>query len=97
MSDLKTLTAADITRLLSSTRERGGHDAFLREFNDSGEMYAILNSHPRYSGKTKEQLISLKNQLSMKAKALDLTNIKLVKHGDDIIIVNTALVVNESE
>lgn len=95
MSDHTTLSKADITRLLSNNRERGGIERTLREFVSSNEMYCVVNELPKYSGKTKEQLAAVKNQLTMKAKSLEMTNIRLVKSDDNILIVNTDFLADE--
>jgi|SRR6185295_6401801 len=94
---MENLTAADITAILANSRNRGGQDQFLKEFASSEDMYRILNEVPQFAGKTKEQLVSIKNQLTMKAKKAELTNIKLVKNGDAILIVNTDKLVMESD
>lgn len=85
------LTAEEITSLLANGRNKGGNERFLKEFDASEEIYAIVNEHPNYKGKDKGQMVSVKNALTAKAKALDLTHIRLVKRDDTIIVVNTAL------
>lgn len=98
MSDnLNVMTAADITALLSTSRERGGAERVLRNFVESEEMYLILNELPKYKGKSKDQMVSVKNQLTAKAKALDFTNVRLVKKDDTVIIVNTDLLTAEAD
>lgn len=95
MSDI--LSAADITRILANGRNRGGNENFLKGFLASDEMYAVVNEHPNYSGKTKEQMVSIKNALTTKAKSLDMTNVRLVKNDDLILVVNTDKIVTEVE
>lgn len=98
MSDsLNVLTAADITAILSNSRVRGGDETFIRNFVESGELYAIVNEHPSYKAKTAAQMVSKKNQMTMKAKALGFANVKLVKADDNILIVNTDLLAEQSE
>lgn len=92
-----TLSAAEITAALSNTRTRGGAESFLKGFVNSGEMYAVVNEHPNYANKSKEQLVSVKNALTTKAKALDLTDVKFVKVDGNLVIVNTSKLVTESE
>lgn len=90
------LTAAEITQLMSNARERGGHERNIRKFNESNEMYKDLAEF--YPGKTPEQLKALKNQLTMKARSLELGHIKFVKVDDtQYIVVNTNLLEGDVE
>lgn len=91
------LTASDISAILAQNRNRGGLDKFLTDFTNSGDMYRVINEVPQFAGKSKEQLNSVKNQLTMKAKKADLSNIRLVKKDDTILIVNTEKLVTEGE
>lgn len=56
VTDMPVLSAEDITALLAGRRNRGGHDRFVAAFVATGEMYAVVNAHPDYKGKTVEQL-----------------------------------------
>jgi hypothetical protein len=89
MSDI--LTAEKISELLAGGREKGRHERTIRQFNASGEMYANVFDMTGYKGK---DIVSTKNTLTMKIKALgeDFAHIRLVKNGDDLLIVNTSLV-----
>lgn len=91
----KVLTAADITAIIASSRNRGGNEKFLKDFDASGEMYCVLNEVPQYAGKSKEQFVSVKNALTQKAKSLDLSHVRLVKNDDMILVVNTNLLAVE--
>jgi len=94
---MSTLSAEDITRLLSQTRNRGGHERFIRRFVESGEMYAVVTDEPEYQGKPVQ---SLRTTLTQKVKSLEgFDNVRLVKADDDtLIIVNTtALEANASD
>lgn len=93
MKNAIVLDSAAITALLASKRERGGHERNIRQFIASGEMYRDLSEV--YPGKTAAQLAALKNTLTMKAKALDLSNVRFLKAEDTVIIVNTDNVVTE--
>lgn len=84
------LTAEKITALLAGSRQRGGHEKYLRRFLESGEMYWTVSEAPEYSEKVKANIVSVKNTLTMKAKSLEFGNIRLVKVDDEtLIIVNT--------
>ena len=83
---MEILTPEAITALLAGSRQRGAHERFLREFADSGNMYAIVNESPQYAGK---DIRVVKNTLSQKAKSCNLGNVRLVKNGDNLLIVNT--------
>jgi hypothetical protein len=92
MTDNSVLTAARITELLAGTRNRGGHERYLRSFVASEEMFWTVNEASEYKVKceTKEGLNSLKNTLAMKAKSLQIPNVRLLKADDStLIIVNT--------
>jgi hypothetical protein len=91
------LTAAEITAILANNRNRGGLDTFLTDFEKSDEMYRVLNEQPQFAAKTKDQLVSIKNQLTMKAKKAEMTNVRLVKNGELILIVNTDKLVSAED
>ena len=96
MSDfLDTLTAADITDILANTKKRGQTQETLDTFDKSGEMYVILNTLPQYKGKDKMQLQAIRNQLTIKAKALELGHIRFAKKDDNILMINTSLLAVE--
>jgi hypothetical protein len=91
------LDAATITALLSNTRTRGGHLAFVQKFVASGDMAWIVNHDPSYKGKTPAQLdTSVKQGILAAATKAQLT-IKCVWNGDkdnggDLLIVNPEVV-----
>ena len=92
---MENLSASDISAILANARNRGGLDKFLEDFTNSGDMYRVINEEAQFKGKSKDQLVSVKNQLTMKAKKAELTNVRLVKNDDVILIVNTDLLVSE--
>lgn len=89
------LTAEDITNLLAGTRDRGGHERFVRKFIAEGAMSWYVNHAASYKGKTKAQLeTSVKSGLTNAWKAIegDKPNVKLVMVEDDLLIINTDVV-----
>lgn len=90
MSD-NILTAEKISELLAGGREKGRHERTIRQFANSGEMYANVLDMTGYVGK---DVVSTKNTLAMKVKSLgeEFSHIRLVKYEDSLLIVNTSLV-----
>lgn len=85
------LTPEDITNLLANTRQRGGHEAYVRKFIAEGAMYWTVNYDQSYKGKTPAQLdTSVKQGLLAACKKIDnCPTIKVIMNGDDLLIINT--------
>ena len=82
-----TLDPAQITALLSNTRERGGHERFLRDMDAKGEMYRILADYPQYATKSES---AIKQGFANAARKIEGANFKVVDAGEDtgLVLVN---------